>query len=209
MGGPSENSEETLPNFWSGCKFYPDFTEHSCRNFTSTMWFYCWQFNHKIKSTLDSEAPLLIKTRPAPPWRNTEIKKLRRETAGVLRGDGEKFTMKFYMDTSKPTILQSNRQESRISKKIINEHKNNQKFLFSTTDLLTNTNFNRSSKTPTDALCEDFADHFRSQINDIGSSLLPQQILNVDTPGSLILPEETLESLPWLMRGHLIESSPK
>ena len=45
-----------------------------------------------------------------------------------------------------------------------------------------------------DILCEDFADHFRSKINDIRSSLLPQQILNVDTPGSLILPEETLES---------------
>ena len=37
-------------------------------------------FNHEIKSTLDSVAPLLIKTintRTAPLWRNTEIKKLK------------------------------------------------------------------------------------------------------------------------------------
>ena len=87
-------------------------------------------------------------------------------------------------------------KQARIShfQKLISEHKNNKKFLFSTIYFLTNTNFNRSSKTPTDALCEDFADHFRSKINDIRSSLLPQQILNVDTPGSLILPKETLES---------------
>ena len=31
-------------------------------------------------------------------------------------------------------------------------------------------------------------------INNIRSSLLPEQILNVNTPGSLIVPEETLES---------------
>ena len=57
-------------------------------------------------------------------------------------------------------------KQARIShfQKLINEHKNNQKFVFSTIDLSTNTNFNRSSKTPTDALCKDFADHFRSKI---------------------------------------------
>ena len=103
-------------------------------------------FNHKIKSLLDSLSQLIIKTI------NTRQK---------------------YVDTSKPIIMQSNRQETPISKKIINEHKNNQKFLFSTIDLLTNTNLNKSSKSPTDALFEDFADHFRSKINDIRPSLLP------------------------------------
>ena len=72
--------------------------------------------------------------------------------------------------------------------KPINEHKTNQKILFSTTDLLTNTHWKRSSKTPTDALCEEFADHFRRKINDIRSRLLPKQIFNV------ILPNKTLES---------------
>ena len=45
-------------------------------------------FNHKIKSTLDSVAPLHIKTintRPKPPWRNTEIKKLKRNCRSVER----------------------------------------------------------------------------------------------------------------------------
>ena len=52
-------------------------------------------FNHKIKSMLDSVVPLLIKiinTRPTPMWRNTETKKLKRNSlrGPVLRGDVEK-----------------------------------------------------------------------------------------------------------------------
>ena len=87
-------------------------------------------------------------------------------------------------------------KQARIThfKKLISDHKNNHKFLFSTIELLTNTNFKGSHKTTTDTLCRDFADHFRNKIDVIRSSLLPQQILAVATPGSLLLPEETLES---------------
>ena len=64
----------------------------------------------------------------------------------------------------------------------------NPKFLFST-----NGNFNSYPAKTTDTLCEAFADHFRSKIDDIRSSLLAQQVLSTNTPGSLLLPE-TLES---------------
>ena len=149
---------------------------------------------------LDSVAPLLIKTintRPTHPWRNTEIKKLKRNCRSAeRRWRKTNLTVHYEILLGHFKIYNNAVEQARISyfPKLINEHKNNQKFFFSTIDLLTNTNFNRSSKTPTDALCEDFADHFRSKINDIRSSLLPQQILNVDTPRSLILPEKTLES---------------
>lgn len=45
-------------------------------------------FNNNLKSTLDSLAPLLtkkIKARPTPPWRNEEIKKLKRDCRSAER----------------------------------------------------------------------------------------------------------------------------
>ncbi len=45
-------------------------------------------FNNKLKSTLDSVAPLLTKTRktkPTPPWRNDEINKLKRNCRSAER----------------------------------------------------------------------------------------------------------------------------
>ncbi|KAL7407739.1 hypothetical protein ABVT39_012779 [Epinephelus coioides] len=80
------------------------------------------------------------------------------------------------------------------TKALFAHHKNNSNFLFSTFNLLTNTNFNKSSKTSTDVLCEDFADHFRSKIDDIRSSLVSQQNVILNTHEQLLLPEEILES---------------
>ena len=137
-------------------------------------------FNNKLKSTLDSVAPLLTKTimiKPTPPWRNEETKKLKRNCRSAERRCRK----------SKLTVHHE-------IKKLISDHKNNHKFLFSTIELLTNINFKGSHKTTTDTLCRDFADHFKSKIDDIRSSLLSQQIYAVTTPGSLLLPEETLES---------------
>ncbi|KAL7395907.1 hypothetical protein ABVT39_025211, partial [Epinephelus coioides] len=157
-------------------------------------------FNNKLKSTLDSVAPLLIKTirtKPTPPWRNLEIKQLKRYCRSAERR-WRKSNLTVYYEILRQHLKTYNNavKQARIShfKKLISDNKNNPKFLFSTIDILTNSNFNRSPKTTTNALCEDFADHFRSKINDIRSSLLSQQILTVDTPGSLLLPEETLES---------------
>ena len=138
-----------------------------------------------------------IKTRPTTLWRNAEIKKLKRNCRSAeRRWRKTKLTVHYEILRGHLKTYNKTVKQARIAhfQKIINEHRNNQKFLFSTIDLLTNTNFNRSSKTASDALCKDFADHFRGKINDNRSSLLPKRILNVDTPGSLILPKETLES---------------
>ncbi|XP_054864080.1 uncharacterized protein LOC129348233 [Amphiprion ocellaris] len=66
--------------------------------------------------------------------------------------------------------------------------------LFRLMESCAGTNFNKAFKTPSDALCENFADHFRTKIKDIRSSLLSLQVLPVNTPDLLSLPEETLES---------------
>ncbi|KAL7406155.1 hypothetical protein ABVT39_014107 [Epinephelus coioides] len=157
-------------------------------------------FNNKLKSTLDSVAPLFIKTirtKPTPPWRNHEIKQLKRYCRSAERR-WRKSNLTVHYEILRQHLKTYNNavKQARIShfKKLISDNKNNPKFLFSTIDILTNSKFNRSPKTTTNALCEDFADHFRSKISDIRSSLLLQQILTVNTPGSLLLPEETLES---------------
>ena len=87
-------------------------------------------------------------------------------------------------------------KKARIShfSQLITNHKNNPWFLFSTFDILTGSNSNKVFKTPTDDLCENFADHFRTKIKDIRSCLLSHQVLSVNTPELLSLPEETLES---------------
>lgn len=95
--------------------------------------------------------------------------------------------LKSYNKTVKQAII------SHFSILITNNSKN-PRFLFSTFDLLTNKNFNQGVQTPTDALCEDFADHFVSKIDVIRSSILTNQNQNFYTSGQPLLSEETLES---------------
>ncbi|KAL7369618.1 hypothetical protein ABVT39_003721 [Epinephelus coioides] len=128
-------------------------------------------FNSKLKSTLGSVAPLLtkiIKTKSTPPWRNDDIKRLKRKCSSAeRRWRKNKLTVHFeilckQLKTYNKTVKQA-RRIFHFSK-LISDHKNNPKFLFSTFDLLTSTNFNKPSNISTDALCEDFADHFRRGI---------------------------------------------
>jgi len=144
-------------------------------------------FNRNLKSTLDSVAPFLtktIKTKPTPPWRNEETKKLKRNCRSAeRRWRKSKLTIHYQILRQQLKTYNNAIKQARIShfKKLISDNKNNPKFLF-------------SHKTTTGTLCEDFADHFGSKIDDIRSSLLSQQFLAGTTPGSLLLLEETLES---------------
>ena len=156
-------------------------------------------FNSKMKEALDSVAPLLIKTakiKPIPLWRNANnIKKLKRNCKSAeRRWRKTKLTVHYeilreQLQTYNNTVKQARRTHF---SKLITDHKNNPRFIFSTFDLLTSNNFYKSPKEASDALCLDFSDHFRSKIDDIRSSLLPQQ--NVVFSTSSFLPEETLES---------------
>lgn len=87
--------------------------------------------------------------------------------------------MKQYVYTSKCTIVKQARTP-------IDNHNNNPQFLFPSTEHLITKKLNRSSLLPNYVLCMDF-DHFKCKMNDIRLRLISQQILNVDTPGSLIL----------------------
>ena len=157
-------------------------------------------FNRNLKTTLDSVAPLLTKTikiKHTLPWRNEETKKLKRNCRSAeRRWRKSKLTIHYQILRQQLKTYNNAVKQARIShfKKLISDNKNNPKFLFSTIDLLTNSHFSRSHNTASDTLCEDFADHFRSKIDDIRSSLLSQQFLAITTPGSLLLPEEILES---------------
>ncbi len=138
-------------------------------------------FNSKLKSSLDSVAPLLtktIKTKPTPPWRNDEIKKLKRNCRSAERKWRKtKLTVHYGILREQLKIYNNAVKQARIFHfaRLITDHKNNPKILFSTINLLINADFNKSSRVPTDALCEDFADHFRSKTDVIRSSLLLQQ----------------------------------
>uniref|UniRef100_A0A3P8PY01 Reverse transcriptase domain-containing protein n=1 Tax=Astatotilapia calliptera TaxID=8154 RepID=A0A3P8PY01_ASTCA len=78
--------------------------------------------------------------------------------------------------------------------KIISINKNNPKVLFSTIDHLFNPDFKSSKRTPTDSLCEQFADHFRGKISAIRSDILSNRDMIVNTSEGSIVPEETLDS---------------
>ncbi len=119
--------------------------------------------NSKLKSSLDSVAPLLtktIKTKPTTPWRNDEIKKLRRNCRSAER---------------KWRKTDSSLRNTSHFPRLITDHKNNPKILFSTINLSINVDFNKSSRVPADALCKDFADHFGNKTDVIRFSLLLQQ----------------------------------
>ena len=89
-------------------------------------------FNHKIKSALDSVAPLLIETintRPTPPWRNTETKKLKRNCRSAeRRWRKTKLTVHYEISHGQLKTYNNAVKQVKIShfQKIINEHKNNQ-----------------------------------------------------------------------------------
>ena len=157
-------------------------------------------FNCKLKSTLDSVAPLLtktVKTKPVPPWRTATIKKLKINCRGAeRRWRKSKLTVHYEILREQLKSYNNAVKQARTShfSKLITDNKNNPRFLFSTFDLLTNTGFKKAPMTTlSGALCEDFADHFRSKIDGIRSSLLSQNILFY-TPDPSLLSEETLES---------------
>lgn len=131
-------------------------------------------------------------------FHNDEIKKLKRNCRSAeRRWRKSKLTIHYEILREQLKIYNNTVKLARIShfSRLITDHKNNIKFLFSTIDRLEfKSNFKKPSKPPSDALCEDFADHFRSKIDNIRSSLLPQQNLFFNTPVPLLLPEETLES---------------
>uniref|UniRef100_A0A672IAL3 Reverse transcriptase domain-containing protein n=1 Tax=Salarias fasciatus TaxID=181472 RepID=A0A672IAL3_SALFA len=158
-------------------------------------------FNSKLKSSLDSVAPLLTKTikgHSKPPWRRNDIViKLKRNCRSAeRRWRKSKLTVHHQILRQQLKIYNNAVKQARTShfSQLISDNKDNPRFLFSTFNILTGTNFNKAFKEPTDALCEDFADHFRTKIMDIRSSLLPQQVLSVNTAEPLSMPEETLDS---------------
>ena len=163
--------------------------------------FIVYNFNSRLKSTLDSVAPLLTKTikrKPTPPWRkNDEINELKRKCRSAeRRWRKSKLTVHYEILRQQLKNYSNAIKKARIShfSQLITNHKNNPRFLFSTFDILRGSNSNKVFKTPTDDLCENFADHFRTKIKDIRSCLLSHQVLSVNTPELLSLPEETLES---------------
>jgi len=99
-------------------------------------------------------APLLTKTIKTKP---EETKKLKRNCRSAeRRWRKSKLTVHYQIIRQQLETYNNAIKQARIShfKKLISDHKNNTKFLFSTIDLLTNSNFSRSHKTTSDTLCE-------------------------------------------------------
>uniref|UniRef100_A0A3P8P5K8 Reverse transcriptase domain-containing protein n=1 Tax=Astatotilapia calliptera TaxID=8154 RepID=A0A3P8P5K8_ASTCA len=157
-------------------------------------------FNSKLKKSLDSVAPLTTKkinVKHASPWRNEEVKKLKRNCrAAERRWRKNKNNINHQIFCEQLKVYNNTLRKSRNSyfAKIISINKNNPKVLFSTIDHLFNPDFNSSQRTPTDSLCEQFADHFRGKISAIRSDILSNRDMIVNTSEGSIVPEETLDS---------------
>uniref|UniRef100_A0A3B3D471 Reverse transcriptase domain-containing protein n=1 Tax=Oryzias melastigma TaxID=30732 RepID=A0A3B3D471_ORYME len=77
---------------------------------------------------------------------------------------------------------------------IISENKNNPRVLFNTIESLINPDVNKNPIPASASLCEDFADHFRSKIDSVRSSVLNDQRTPFIEHDDLISPEEALDS---------------
>ncbi|XP_074522673.1 uncharacterized protein LOC141787880 [Halichoeres trimaculatus] len=156
-------------------------------------------FINKLKTTIDLVAPLKTKKvlpKRTPPWRNEEIKKLKRNCrVAERRWRKNKIFINHQIYCEQLRIYNIALRHARTSyfTKIITDHKNNPKILFSTIDLLINPVFNRNQITPSDSLCEGFADHFSGKIDFIRASIFNQNTV-FNTLESLFFPEETLDS---------------
>ena len=157
-------------------------------------------FNSKLRSTLDSVAPLYTKTissKPTSPWlKNNEVELLRRKCRSAERKWRQtKLTVHYEIFQDKRKIYNEAVKQARTShiSQLITDKKNNHKFLFSTIARLMNTDFRKPSMVPTNSLCEDFADHFRGKIDGIRSTLLEQNNVVFNRPEPSLLSEETLE----------------
>ncbi len=99
-------------------------------------------FNGKLKSSLDSVAPLLtktLKTKPTPLWRNEEMKKLKRNCRSAERKWRKtELTVHYEILREQLKIYNNAVKQARISHfaRLITDHKNNPKILSSTIDLL-------------------------------------------------------------------------
>ncbi len=127
-------------------------------------------FSSKLSSALDKVAPLelkKVKTKTMPPWRNTEIIKLKRNCRMAER-KWRKTKLTIHLQLYREKMSTYNKaikhaRQAHFSKLI--KDKNNPKVLFSTIDLLINSAFNQTFDT--NLSCEDFAAHFKNKIHSI------------------------------------------
>lgn len=133
-------------------------------------------FNSRLQSALDLLAPLKIikiNSKRNVPWRNEDIKKLKRSCRAAERQwRKNKTNHQIYIENLKlyNTALRNSRNA--YFSRIISENKNNPKILFSTIDNILNHNSNIFQKTPSNTLCEEFADHFRGKVDTIRHNIL-------------------------------------
>ncbi len=106
-------------------------------------------FNNKLKSSLDSVAPLItkkVKTKPTPLWRNKKIRKLKRKCRMAERKwRKNKLTINHQLFHEQLKIYNSAVKQARNKyfASIISNHKNNPKVHFSTVDPLIIPDFNK------------------------------------------------------------------
>uniref|UniRef100_A0A8C6NY71 Reverse transcriptase domain-containing protein n=1 Tax=Nothobranchius furzeri TaxID=105023 RepID=A0A8C6NY71_NOTFU len=158
-------------------------------------------FNSRLKSTLDLLAPPKIKKlqpKPASPWSNENLKILKR-SCRVMERKWRKYkntiNKQLYTELLKSYNKAVRNSRNNYFSKIISEHKNNPKILFSTITNILGCEFSSLQKTPSDALCEELAAHFRGKVDTIRSNILSSHCHAApDQSESVCLPEETLDS---------------
>ncbi|KAL7381194.1 hypothetical protein ABVT39_001860 [Epinephelus coioides] len=157
-------------------------------------------FNSKLKSSPDSVDPLktkLVQDSHITPWRNEEIKKMKRNCRiAERRWRKNKLTINYQIFHEQLKIYNNALRHARNTyfANIIDNQKNNPRVLFSTIDLPINPDFNKFQSPSTDSLCEDFAVHFRGKVDGIRSDILSHQNTVLNTSECLFLPEEALDS---------------
>ena len=149
-------------------------------------------FNNKISTALDAVAPektKVVTPKQNAPWRNEEIKELKR----ICRRSERKWRknkLQVDRDIFKEHLFAFNKAIRNARRdhfsKLISKHQNNSRILFSTIDYLLNSTPCTPLDTPSTSMCEEFALHFTDKINQIRQNISKHRpIISTDDPPSL------------------------
>ena len=152
---------------------------------------------HTLRSVLDLVAPLKHKTvRPSPvsPWYNAETRSLKQSTRNLerlWRRSRTENSLSAWKNSLKAYKQALRSAKTRYYSSLIEENKNNPRFLFSTVARLTNSHSSVDPSIPLSLSCDDFLKFFNDKIINIRDKIdeiLPTvsseeaQAVNLESP---------------------------
>ncbi len=152
-----------------------------------------------FSNTLETVAPIKLKKvreKRAAPWYNSYTHSLKKETR-ILERKWRKSNLEVFRIAWK-NIMSSYRQALKTARteyirKLIDNHQNNPRFLFSTVARLTNKQMSPDLNIPSQFNSNDFMNFFTDKIDNIRNTITNVDSTASSTPASLIAPKEKLQ----------------